>query len=95
MKAEPTLRTLSRLYPERAARFENAHLAGDHAAAAASYDELTQMGLLYREIEARGRLSVVIGSSMDGCDRWMICRGNTIVRAWSMPRWLSFRRFTG
>ena len=38
------------------------------------------------------RYSVTVGASIDGRDRWQLCRGNTIVRAWSMPRWLSFRQ---
>lgn len=34
-------------------------------------------------------LRLVIGSSADGRDRWSLCRGNTIVWAWSAPRILS------
>ena len=38
-----------------------------------------------------GRIVLQVGSSVDGRDRWQLCRGNTIVKAWSAPRWLSWK----
>jgi hypothetical protein len=32
-----------------------------------------------------------VAPGTDGRDRWMIVVGNTIMRAWSAPRWLSWR----
>lgn len=32
-----------------------------------------------------------IASSTDGRDRWLLVKGNGIIRAWSAPKWLSLR----
>jgi hypothetical protein len=36
-----------------------------------------------------------IGPGMNWRDRWSFGVGNSIYRAWSMPRWMSFRKHDG
>jgi hypothetical protein len=38
---------------------------------------------------------VNVAPGMNGQDRWMVGIGNTIFRAWSMPRWLSWHKHVG
>ena len=40
------------------------------------------------------RLFIKVAPSVDRRDRWMAGLGNTIYRAWSAPRWLSWRSWT-
>jgi hypothetical protein len=42
-----------------------------------------------------GRLSLQCCYGFGGRDRWLLVDRNTIVRAWSAPRWLSFMRDHG
>jgi hypothetical protein len=37
------------------------------------------------------RYFLTIGPGMNGRDRWLAGRGNSILWAWSAPSWLSFR----
>lgn len=37
------------------------------------------------------KLQIVPATS--GNDRWLVVKGNGIIKAWSAPRWLSFRSF--
>ena len=40
-------------------------------------------------------MKIMIVPSVDGRDRWLLCHRNSILRAWSMPRWLSFKKGDG
>jgi len=42
-----------------------------------------------------GRYGLQIGASVTGCDRWLVIERNSIIWAWSAPRWMSVMRMDG
>ena len=68
-------------------------------------DDLDCCGPPYATMAANLRLAarqlekqqpfICVAPGWDGKDRWMVGIGNTIFRAWSMPRWLSWHKHDG
>jgi hypothetical protein len=49
------------------------------------------LALVLRAVVLRSRLSVRVAPSIRGRDLVQLCRGDMIVRAWRLPRFLSWR----
>lgn len=49
------------------------------------------LALLLRAAARRLRLNLRIAPSVRGRDLALLCKGDTIIRAWRLPRWASWR----